>query len=77
MVVALPLTLAIGLFSPLSTKTPLPGAWKTISTFTFCLGVEEVSFFYVHRLFHDPRWYKSVHKLHHSAFGLADSASSV
>jgi sterol desaturase/sphingolipid hydroxylase (fatty acid hydroxylase superfamily) len=71
LVVALPLTMAMGHFRPLATTAPLPTRWETIGTFVFCLAFEEVGFFYVHRMFHSPRFYKSVHKLHHSPFTLS------
>ncbi len=63
--VALPLLILIAQFRPLKTDLPLPSATRSIFTFLFCLLCEEVGFFYVHRLFHSPRFYKRVHKLHH------------
>lgn len=68
--------MAMGYFCPLATTAPLPSRWETIGTFFFCLAVEEVGFFYVHRLFHSPRFYKSVHKLHHSSSPFSSSSSS-
>ena len=66
-VVVLPLLVAVATFRPLPTSVEtMPGAWKAVGTFFFCLMCEEVGFYYVHRLFHHPRLYKHIHKLHHS-----------
>ncbi|KAM0746038.1 hypothetical protein T439DRAFT_307251 [Meredithblackwellia eburnea MCA 4105] len=65
LVTALPLCLAIAYLRPLPTTFPLPSATRTISTFIFCLLVEEAGFFYVHRFFHSPKYYKTYHKKHH------------
>lgn len=55
------------LLSPLDTTYEgLPGPWETIWTFVFCLLVMEISFFYIHRMFHSPRFYRRFHKMHHS-----------
>ena len=67
--VALPMTLLMGTFMPLRTTTPLPGAWETVYTYIFCLSCEEIGFFYLHRLIHQPRFYKHLHKLHHGKPG--------
>ena len=66
-VVVLPLLVAVATFRPLPTTVEtLPSPGKMIGTFIFCLLCEEIGFFYVHRLFHHPRLYKHIHKLHHS-----------
>ncbi|KAF8316140.1 hypothetical protein DL93DRAFT_795090 [Clavulina sp. PMI_390] len=64
-VVALPVTILVGLFAPFRTTTPLPGAWSTIGTYLFCLLCEETGFYYVHRYLHSAKQYKRFHKLHH------------
>lgn len=63
--VALPMSMAMGYWRPLSTSPPLPGAWETISTFIFCLACEEIGFYAVHRLVHSRGLYARIHKMHH------------
>ncbi|KAG9049149.1 hypothetical protein FS837_011068 [Tulasnella sp. UAMH 9824] len=47
------------------TNLPLPGMLETVGTWWFCLACTEIGFFYVHRLFHSPRFYAKIHKKHH------------
>jgi len=44
----------------------LPSFWtEFIRDLVVCTVVRDVMFYYVHRMFHTPRWYKAVHKFHH------------
>ena len=51
-----------------STSKPLlalPTAWTMVRDLAIFAAVEEVGFYTFHRMFHHPRIYKYVHKLHH------------
>ena len=65
LVVALPMSVAMAIWRPLPTGAPLPGAWKSIGTFIFCLLCEEVGFYVVHRAVHSKHLYSAIHKKHH------------
>lgn len=67
--VNIPLSIIMGKYiAPLRgmrTGLPLPGVLETVGTWWFCLACTEIGFFYVHRLFHSPKFYAKVHKKHH------------
>ncbi len=44
---------------------PLPSPFRIVKEYLFNLCVFEVVFYTLHRLLHDFRWYKYVHKIHH------------
>lgn len=43
----------------------LPDLLTVLSQIVVCILVEEIGFYYTHRLFHHPRLYKHIHKIHH------------
>ncbi|ETN69308.1 fatty acid hydroxylase family protein [Necator americanus] len=43
----------------------LPGITTVLPQVLFCILVEEIGFYYSHRLFHHPKIYKNIHKIHH------------
>ncbi|KAG9006651.1 hypothetical protein FRB90_009800 [Tulasnella sp. 427] len=67
--VNIPLSVVMGKyiapFRGMRTNLPLPGVLETVGTWWFCLWCTEIGFFYVHRLFHSPRFYATFHKKHH------------
>eukprot|EP00735_Rhodelphis_limneticus_P003956 TRINITY_DN1549_c0_g1::TRINITY_DN1549_c0_g1_i1::g.28148::m.28148 TRINITY_DN1549_c0_g1::TRINITY_DN1549_c0_g1_i1::g.28148 ORF type:complete len:319 (+),score=38.93,sp/Q9GKT2/FXDC2_MACFA/44.24/1e-83,FA_hydroxylase/PF04116.8/5.1e+02,FA_hydroxylase/PF04116.8/9.7e-17,FA_hydroxylase/PF04116.8/1.5e+04 TRINITY_DN1549_c0_g1_i1:64-957(+) len=44
---------------------PLPSLFEVAYNFAGFLLVEEIGFYYSHRLFHAPFFYKRIHKIHH------------
>ncbi|KAK0609974.1 fatty acid hydroxylase superfamily-domain-containing protein [Bombardia bombarda] len=46
------------------TATPPPLA-QFLAHIVLCCAMREVAFYYVHRLLHQPRFYKRIHKMHH------------
>jgi len=44
---------------------PLPDFMEVIRHFTIYLIIEEIMFYYSHRLLHSPQLYKRIHKQHH------------
>jgi len=57
---------------------PLPHISTFLWQFTFCLIVEDVGHYWLHRLLHTPYFYKSIHKVHHTysaPFGFVASYS--
>jgi len=42
-----------------------PSAIYMFLQIAFCIIVEEVLFYYSHRMLHHPRFYAKVHKIHH------------
>ena len=44
---------------------PLPSGAEILLHLVGCVAVEEVLFYYSHRLFHMPLFYQHVHKIHH------------
>jgi methylsterol monooxygenase len=61
---------------PLKTTLPLPGALKTIGTYLFCLVWGEIGFYYVHRILHEPPFYKHLHKMHHGILMSIDQVAA-
>ena len=45
--------------------SPLPNMLEILVHLIGCVAVEEVGFYYSHRLFHHPLLYKHIHKIHH------------
>nr|CDJ84994.1 Fatty acid hydroxylase domain containing protein [Haemonchus contortus] len=43
----------------------LPDTTTVLAQLVFCTFIEEIGFYYSHRLFHHPKIYKHVHKIHH------------
>jgi len=67
-----PLFTSLGFTSGL----PLPPLSTFILHFCFCLVVEDITHYLLHRLLHIPFLYKKIHKVHHqfaAPFGLAAS----
>ncbi|VDL79042.1 unnamed protein product [Nippostrongylus brasiliensis] len=67
--VTAPITCALlhypGTLTGVSYGKTLPG-WPTVLVqIVWCILVEEVGFYYSHRLFHHPKLYKHIHKIHH------------
>jgi len=63
-------------FLGFSTALPLPSAGRVIAELFFCMIVEDVTHYWLHRLLHHPLLYKAIHKQHHffaTPFGLAAS----
>jgi len=59
-----------------STALPLPNLLVFLSQFLFCMVVEDIAHYWLHRMLHWPWLYKNIHKIHHtytSPFGLAAS----
>nr|CAR63579.1 hypothetical protein [Angiostrongylus cantonensis] len=48
-----------------SFEKKLPGVLTVLSQVLFCTLIEEIGFYYTHRLFHHPKIYKHIHKIHH------------
>jgi len=56
------------------TCLPLPDLMTFILHFSFCMVVEDITHYWLHRALHWPWLYKNIHKIHHqftSPFGLA------
>ncbi|CAJ0602675.1 unnamed protein product [Cylicocyclus nassatus] len=43
----------------------LPSSQTVLLQILFCIVIEEIGFYYTHRLFHHPKLYKHIHKKHH------------
>ncbi|EGT59629.1 hypothetical protein CAEBREN_14557 [Caenorhabditis brenneri] len=43
----------------------IPSTWILLRNFVICMSMDEIFFYYTHRLFHHPRIYKYIHKKHH------------
>lgn len=57
---------------------PLPSLFTVIWQFAFCLIVEDVGHYWLHRILHTQYLYKTIHKIHHkysAPFGFAASYS--
>ncbi|KJH39763.1 fatty acid hydroxylase family protein [Dictyocaulus viviparus] len=48
-----------------SFEKKLPNVSTVLLQLLFCIIVEEIGFYYTHRLFHHPKLYKYIHKIHH------------
>ncbi|CAD6190712.1 unnamed protein product [Caenorhabditis auriculariae] len=55
----------LGEIRGLGYEKELPSAFVMIRDIIVCIIVEEIGFYYTHRLFHHPHFYKYVHKTHH------------
>jgi fatty acid hydroxylase domain-containing protein 2 len=44
---------------------PLPSVLEMLAHLVVCVAVEEVLFYYSHRLMHAPFFYQRIHKIHH------------
>lgn len=68
-VVGLPFSLVAFTFMKRFTTIPdihiLPDFWRVLIEFGFLIAIEEVVFYYSHRLLHHRKLYKYVHKQHH------------
>ncbi|EYC31917.1 hypothetical protein Y032_0003g1306 [Ancylostoma ceylanicum] len=49
----------------MSFEKKLPPALTVLTQVLFCIIIEEIGFYYSHRLFHHPKIYKYIHKIHH------------
>lgn len=49
----------------ISCALPLPSFTKVLWDLAVCVVAVEILFYYMHRLFHHPKLYKLVHKIHH------------
>ncbi|GFQ96218.1 fatty acid hydroxylase domain-containing protein 2 [Trichonephila clavata] len=47
------------------TKKSLPSFQRAFFELLFCVLVEEIGFYYSHRVLHFPFFYKHIHKIHH------------
>jgi len=67
------------LFRQLGFSSSLPIPWNLfIRDFMFCVIVEDIAHYFLHRALHTPWLYKNIHKVHHTfaaPFGLAASYS--
>ncbi|KAK6018772.1 fatty acid hydroxylase family protein [Ostertagia ostertagi] len=52
-------------FTGVSFDKKLPVVTTVLAQIVVCIFVEEIGFYYSHRLFHHPKIYKHVHKIHH------------
>jgi methylsterol monooxygenase len=43
----------------------IPTLFSIIKDWIGFLFLEEISFYYTHRLFHSPKFYKYIHEIHH------------
>jgi len=70
--------MAYPLFSSLAFEMalPLPTTFSFLWQFSFCIVVEDVGHYWLHRFLHTQWMYKKIHKIHHkysAPFGLAAS----
>jgi len=78
-VIILPLVyIAYPIFSffEFTTALPLPSLFVFSFQFFFCMVVEDICHYWLHRMLHWPWLYKNIHKIHHqyaTPFGLAAS----
>ncbi|KAK5966872.1 Dietary restriction down regulated [Trichostrongylus colubriformis] len=52
-------------FTGVSFDKKLPPVTTVLAQIVVCIFVEEIGFYYSHRLFHHPKIYKHIHKVHH------------
>jgi len=45
---------------------PLPSLWTFTWNMAFCIFTEDVLHYWLHRFLHIPKWYKLIHKVHHT-----------
>ncbi|XP_070552708.1 fatty acid hydroxylase domain-containing protein 2-like [Ptychodera flava] len=43
----------------------VPSGWEIVRDLVVILAVEEIGFYYTHRMWHHPIFYQKIHKLHH------------
>ncbi|KAF1765069.1 hypothetical protein GCK72_005020 [Caenorhabditis remanei] len=43
----------------------IPSWWVLLRNLAVCMAVDEIGFYYTHRILHHPKLYKHIHKKHH------------
>ncbi|XP_070552729.1 fatty acid hydroxylase domain-containing protein 2-like [Ptychodera flava] len=43
----------------------VPPVWQIVRDVVICQVIQEIGFYYTHRLWHHPLFYKRIHKMHH------------